>query len=88
MYHCLIDENLEVQNIIVWDGDTVNNPYPVPQGWLIKQSDVAGIGWTYDKKTREFTKPVAVEAIEEVAPEPTVEERLAQLEAVVADLQK
>ncbi len=50
MNYFIIDENKIVQNAIMWDGDTVNNPYPVPQGWQIKQSDIGGIGWTYDGK--------------------------------------
>ena len=59
MNYCLIDENGDVQNTILWDGDTVNNPYPVPAGWQIKQSDVAGIGWTYANGV--FTNPNAGE---------------------------
>ncbi len=47
MNYFLIDETGIVQNAIMWDGDTENNPYPTPAGWLLVPSNVGGLGWTY-----------------------------------------
>ena len=55
MDYFLIDETGIVQNHILWDGDMVNNPYAVPQGWQLVQSNVGGIGWTYANGV--FTNP-------------------------------
>ncbi len=43
----IINEAGKVVDTIVWDGDTVNNPYNPGAGLSLVQSDVAGIGWTY-----------------------------------------
>lgn len=46
-----------VVDTILWDGDTVNNPYNPGAGLSLIQSDTAGIGWTYDGAN--FTNPNA-----------------------------
>ena len=55
---CIVDNGTKkVVNVIMWDGDTVNNPYnPGPSLSLI-QSDVACMDWTYDFDTKIFSPP-------------------------------
>lgn len=52
MNYCVIDENGIVQNIILYDGIST---YIQPEGILLVQSDIAGIGWTYENGI--FTNP-------------------------------
>jgi hypothetical protein len=56
MVYFLIDENGNVYNTILWDGDTVNNPYTVPKGHQLIPSNVGGIGWKY--QDGQFIAPV------------------------------
>lgn len=53
MTYAIIRNNI-VENIIVWDGVS---PYTPPEGTILVQTDTAGIGWTYDSATGEFTPP-------------------------------
>jgi hypothetical protein len=50
---CLIDTSGSVDNVISYDGVA---PYTPPTGMTLVQSDVAGIGWTYENGV--FTAPV------------------------------
>ncbi len=47
MNYFIINEAGTVVDAILWDGDTVNNPIRLAEGWQSVQSDVGGIGWTY-----------------------------------------
>lgn len=50
--YCVIDQSGNVVNTIVWDGVTEYNP---GADLTLVQSDIAGIGWTYENG--EFTNP-------------------------------
>lgn len=43
-----------VVNVVVWDGHSSWSP---PEGCIAIQSDLAGIGWTYNPKDGSFTPP-------------------------------
>lgn len=61
MTYAIVNNGI-VENVIVWDGET---PYTPPEGSIIVQSDVAGIGWSYNYETGEFTPPES--PVDEVA---------------------
>lgn len=54
--YAIIDESGHVVNMAVWDGAS---PWSPGDQYLVVQSDVASIGWSYDRVTGEFAAPSA-----------------------------
>ena len=59
MTYAIVNNGI-VENVVVWDGET---PYTPPEGSIIVQSDVAGIGWSYNYETGEFTPPASAQLL-------------------------
>lgn len=59
MRHAVIDRrNLEVINVIMWEGYSMN----WPEHWLVTPSDVAEIGDVYNPQDKTFHHIVTISA--------------------------
>lgn len=58
MRYAVIDTTLVV-NVALWDGETEWHP---GEGLIAVRSDEAGIGWTWDAETGEFSAPAEPES--------------------------
>lgn len=85
--YALINNQNIVQNVVSWDGESNWTP-PEDMTCVNVENIECGIGWSYNDSV--FTEPVAVARTLEQVPEtiaPTIEELLAQLNALSEQIQ-